>query len=107
VRVLSPRVIQYATRNHSAERADGPTGIAMHRGWSPAIGGTSPTVRGLGTIASPSTFGHGGAGSSYSWGDPESGLSFSYLSNARLDGDWHNRRLDQVSSLVHSALVEL
>jgi CubicO group peptidase (beta-lactamase class C family) len=107
VRVLSPRVIQYATRNHSAERADGPTGIAMHRGMTPAIRGTSPTVRGLGTIASPSTFGHGGAGSSYSWGDPESGLSFSYLSNARLDGDWHNRRLDQVSSLVHSALVEL
>jgi CubicO group peptidase (beta-lactamase class C family) len=107
VRVLSPRVIQYATRNHSGERADGPTGIAQHRGMTPATRGTTPTIRGLGTIASPSTFGHGGAGSSYSWGDPESGLSFTYLSNARLDGDWHNRRLDQVSSLVHSALVEL
>ena len=107
VRVLSPRVIQYATRNHSGERADGPTGIAQHRGMTPATRGTTPTVRGLGTLASPRTFGHGGAGSSYSWGDPESGLSFTYLSNARLDGDWHNRRLDQVSSLVHSALVEL
>lgn len=106
-RVLSPRVIQYATRNHSDERADGPTGIAMHRGMTPAIRGTTPTVRGLGTIAPPGTFGHGGAGSSYSWGDPESGLSFTYLSNARLEDPWHSRRLDQVSSLVHSALVEL
>jgi CubicO group peptidase (beta-lactamase class C family) len=106
-RVLSPRVIQYATRNHSGDRADGPTGIAMHRGMTPATRGTTPTVRGLGTLAPPGAFGHGGAGSSYSWGDPESGLSFSYLSNARLADPWHSRRLDQVSSLVHSALVEL
>jgi len=107
VRVLSPRVIQYATRNHSGNRTDGPSGIAQHRGMTPATRGITPTVRGLGTIASPTTFGHGGAGSSYSWGDPETGLSFTYLSNARLDGDWHNRRLDQVGSLVHSALIEL
>jgi CubicO group peptidase (beta-lactamase class C family) len=77
---------------------------------TPAVRGTGSGGRGLGTIAHPSTFGHGGAGSSYSWGDPSSALSFTYLSNARLEGadvDWHNRRLDQVSSLVHSALVEL
>lgn len=107
VRVLSPRVIQYATRNHSGDRTDGPTGIAQHRGMTPATRGTTPTVRGLGTLATPSTFGHGGAGSSYSWGDPESGLSFTYLSNTRIDSDWNNRRLDQVSGLVHSSLVEL
>ncbi|CAA9284207.1 MAG: hypothetical protein AVDCRST_MAG77-4139 [uncultured Chloroflexi bacterium] len=110
VRVLSPRVIQYATRNHTGDRTN-PEGQPMNRGMTPAVRGYSPTMRGAGTIASPSTFGHGGAGSSYSWGDPESGLSFTYLSNARLDGDpatvdWHNRRLDQVSSLLHSALVE-
>jgi CubicO group peptidase (beta-lactamase class C family) len=107
VQVLSPRVVQYATRNHSGERPDGPSGIAMHRGMTPATRGTTPTVRGLGTIASPATFGHGGAGSSYSWGDPESGLSFTYLSNARLADPWHSRRLDQVSTLVHAALVDL
>lgn len=107
VRVLSPRVIQYATRNHSGERADGPTGIIQHRGMTPATRGTTPALRGMGTIAPPSTFGHGGAGSSYSWGDPESGLSFTYLSNARLDDPWHSRRLDQVSTIVHAALVEL
>lgn len=107
VRVLSPRVIQYATRNHSGERADGPTGIAQHRGMTPATRGTTPTLRRMGTIAPPSTFGHGGAGSSYSWGDPESGLSFTYLSNARLEDPWHSRRLDQVSTIVHASLVEL
>ena len=36
-------------------------------------------IRGLGTIASPRTFGHGGVGSSYCWADPDSGLSFAYL----------------------------
>lgn len=107
VRVLSPRVVQYATRNHSGERPDGPSGVAMHRGMTPATRGTTPTVRGLGTIAPPATFGHGGAGSSYSWGDPESGLSFTYVSNARLADPWHSRRLDQVSTLVHAALVDL
>ena len=107
VRVLSPRVIQYATRNHTGERVDGPTGIAMHRGMTPATRGTSPALRGLGTIAPPATFGHGGAGSSYSWGDPESGLSFTYLSNARLEDPWHIRRMDQLSNIAHAALVEL
>jgi len=106
VRVLSPRIIQYATGSRTGDRVDPVTGAVQNRGMTPSIRGDTPSVRGLGTIAPPRTFGHGGAGSSYSWGDPDSGLSFTYLSNARLDGDWHNRRLDQVSSLVHSALAE-
>ena len=56
-------------------------------------------------IASPGTFGHGGAGSSYSWADPDSGVSFSYLTNSRAPEPWHSVRLDQVSNLVHSAIV--
>ena len=106
-RVLGPRVIQFATRNHTGDRVDENMGMPMHRGMGPHVRGLTPTIRGLGTIASPTTFGHGGAGTSYSWGDPESGVSFSYLSNCMAPEPWHSVRLDKVSNIVHSSIVEL
>ena len=105
-RVLSPRVVQLATRNHTGERLDELQGVAMHRGLGVYVRGTEGGARALGTLAAPRTFGHGGAGSSQSWGDPDSGLSFCYLSNLR-HGAWHNQRMDKLSNLVHAALVEL
>ena len=105
-RLFSPRLIQWVTRNHSGDRIDEAFGIPMHRGLGPHVRGTTPVIRGLGSIATPSTFGHGGAGTSYSWADPESGLSFTYLTNGRIDDPWHSRRLDQISSLAHASLVE-
>lgn len=106
-RVLGPRVIQFATRNHTGDRVDENMGMPMHRGLGPHVRGLTPTIRGLGSIASPSTFGHGGAGTSYSWADPESGVSFSYLTNCMAPEPWHSIRLDQVSNIVHSSIVEL
>ena len=106
-RVLGPRVIQFATRNHTGDRVDENMGMPMHRGLGPHVRGLTPTIRGLGTIASPTTFGHGGAGTSYSWGDPESGVSFSYLTNCMAPEPWHSARLDRVSNIVHSSIVEL
>jgi CubicO group peptidase (beta-lactamase class C family) len=108
-RVLSPRVVRYATRNHTEGRIDNATGLFMNRGLGPSVRGTCASgaqIRGLGTIAPPGTFGHGGAGSSYSWADPESGLSFSYLSNTRHEDPFNSQRLDRISSLAHAALVE-
>ncbi len=104
-RVLSPRVVQLATRNHTGERLDELQGVAMHRGLGVYVRGTEGGTRALGTLAAPRTFGHGGAGSSQSWGDPDSGLSFTYLSNTR-HGAWHDQRMDKLSNLVHAALVE-
>lgn len=104
-RVLSPRVVQLGTRNHTGERLDELQGVAMHRGLGVYIRGTEGGSRALGTLAPPRTFGHGGAGSSQSWGDPDSGLSFTYLSNVR-HGAWHDQRVDKLSNLVHAALVE-
>jgi CubicO group peptidase (beta-lactamase class C family) len=106
VRILSPRTVQYVTRNHVGDRIDENFGFPMHRGLGPHVRGTTPLIRGLGTIASPTTFGHGGAGSSYSWADPESGLSFTYLANARSEEPWHSVRLDRISNLAHATLVE-
>ena len=106
-RVLAPRTIQFGTRNHTGDRVDENMGMPMHRGMGPHVRGLTPTIRGLGTLASPTTFGHGGAGTSYSWADPESGVSFSYLTNCMAPEPWHSVRLDQVSNIVHSSIVEL
>ena len=106
-RVLAPRTIQFAARNHTGDRVDENMGMPMHRGMGPHVRGLTPTIRGLGTLASPATYGHGGAGTSYSWADPESGVSFSYLTNCMAPEPWHSARLDQVSNIVHSSIVEL
>lgn len=103
-RLLSPRLVQYVTRNFTADRVDGYMGMPMHRGLGPHLRGTTASIRGLGSLASPRTFGHGGVGSSYCWGDPESGVSFAYLSNSRMPDPWHSQRMDAISNLVHSAI---
>ena len=105
VRIVSPRTIRFVTQNFTGERVDLSSGYAMHRGLGPAVRGTSEIMRGMGSLAHPATFGHGGAGSSYSWADPESGVSFCFLSNARLVEDAHDARMDILSSMVHAAIV--
>ena len=38
-------------------------------------------LRGMGRTVGPRTFGHNGAGGQIAWGDPDTGLSFCYLTN--------------------------
>jgi CubicO group peptidase (beta-lactamase class C family) len=105
-RFCSPRMVQYVTRNFTAERPDNGMGdIAMHRGLGPHSRGVSEVIRGLGSIAHPSTFGHGGVGSSYCWADPDSGVSFAYISNSKQPDPWHSRRLELISNCVHAAIL--
>ena len=105
VRMFSPRLVAYVTKNHTGERGDDQmAGIPMHRGLGPHVRGESDRIRGLGTLAAPETFGHGGAGTSYSWADPESGVSFSYLTNFVQPDPFHSARLDRVANLVHAAI---
>jgi len=104
VRLLSPRTIQYVTRNFTDERVDLYMGMPMHRGLGPHVRGTTPGIRGLGSLAAPATFGHGGVGSSYCWADPDSGVSFAYLSNSRVPDPWHSERLERISNLAHTAI---
>jgi CubicO group peptidase (beta-lactamase class C family) len=104
-RIVSPRLLQYAIRNHTGDRVDEFMGMPMHRGLGPHLRGTTENVRGLGGFASPRAFGHGGVGTSYCWGDPDSGVSFAYITNNRIPDPWHSKRLDQVANLVHTAIV--
>ncbi|WP_422001043.1 serine hydrolase domain-containing protein [Reyranella sp.] len=104
-RLVSPRTLQYAIRNHTGDRVDAFMGMPMHRGLGPHLRGTTANVRGLGGLAHPGVFGHGGVGTSYCWGDPESGVSFAYITNNRIPDPWHSRRLDLVANLVHAAIL--
>jgi CubicO group peptidase (beta-lactamase class C family) len=104
VRLFSPRLIQYVTRNVTGDMVDGYMGMPMHRGLGPHLRGTTDGIRGLGTLAAPRTFGHGGVGSSYCWADPDSGVSFAYFTNSRVPDPWHSQRMDVISNLVHAAI---
>jgi len=104
VQLLSPRTLAYAIRNYTDERVDEFMGMAMHRGLGPHVRGHTVGMRGLGSLASPRAYGHGGVGTSYCWADPDSGLSFAYITNSRVPDPWHSVRLDQVSNLVHAAI---
>jgi CubicO group peptidase (beta-lactamase class C family) len=104
-RMFSPRLVGYVTKNHTGELGDHQMGgIPMHRGLGPHVRGDSDRIRGLGTIAAPQTFGHGGAGTSYSWADPTSGVSFTYLTNFVAPEPFHSARLDRIANLVHAAI---
>ena len=104
-RIFSPRTIEYAIRNYTGDRVDEYMGIPMHRGLGPHLRGSTPTIRGMGSYAHPLTFGHGGVGSSYCWADPNSGVSFAYITNCRIPDPWHSWRLDRISNFVHAAIV--
>ncbi len=105
-RIVSPRMVQYVTRNFTGDRVDHYMGMPMHRGLGPHSRGHTENIRGLGSLASPRTFGHGGVGSSYCWADPDSGVSFAYLTNSRVPDPWHSRRLDIVSNCIHGAIED-
>ena len=103
-RLLSRRLIEFVTRNHTGDMHDSGMHMPMHRGLGVHVRGLTDKIRGLGGIGSPRTFGHGGVGSSYCWADPDSGVSFAYITNSKIPDPWHSRRLDLVANLVHSAI---
>ena len=104
VRLLSPDTLAYAIQNHTADRVDEFMGMPMHRGLGPHLRGSTAVIRGLGSDAPANAFGHGGVGTSYCWADPNSGVSFAYLTNSRVPEPWHSQRLNEVSNLVHAAI---
>ncbi|WP_187830356.1 serine hydrolase domain-containing protein [Siccirubricoccus phaeus] len=105
VRILAPRTLEFVTRNFTGDRIDEYMGLPMCRGIGPHSRGEYPVARGLGAIAHPRTFGHGGVGSSYCWADPTSGVSFAFFSNCRQGNEWHEARMDVLSNLAHMAIL--
>ena len=115
-RILSPAMIDYASRNHTGELPNQLWNYTVGlRGWAPfpAYIGLGFFLRGgrltpgpWGALNSPSTFGGIGAGSTAFWIDPVRELSFAFLSTGLLEDSHHLERVARLSDLVVAALVD-
>ncbi len=78
-----PETLADATGHVRCTFRDPMTSAPVNRSIGVIIRGDDDQVhlRGLGRTVSPRAFGHNGAGGQVAWGDPESGLSFVYLTN--------------------------
>ena len=114
-RILSPAMIDLATRNHTGDRPNSLLDYTIQlRGWAPfpASIGLGFFVRGdaiipgpFGNLSTPRTFGGLGAGSTGFWIDPVRDLTFSFLSTGLMEDSHHVERLSRLSDVVVAALV--
>jgi len=104
-RIAAPSTLQFLKRDFSQEAVDQRFNCPMHYGLGLFGRGTSPYVQGMGNMASPRTFGHTGWGCSISWANPDTGLSFTFVSNARQPDPWSNRRYEILSNMIHSSVI--
>lgn len=76
-------VLADATSRVRVNLVDVMSGVAANRGLGVVIAGGDGNAarRGFGHHCSPRAFGHNGAGGQIAWADPETGLTFSYLTN--------------------------
>jgi CubicO group peptidase (beta-lactamase class C family) len=86
--IWNPAVLADGTGTVRCTFPDPVRGMSANRSRGLMIAGEAPDalLRGFGHGQSPRTFGHDGAGGQVAWADPDSGLSFSYLTNG-LDAD--------------------
>jgi len=78
-----PAVLADATGRIRVTLPDPMLGHASNRSLGLIIAGDDgrSALRGMGHRVSPRTFGHNGAGGQIAWADPETGISFAYLTN--------------------------
>jgi CubicO group peptidase (beta-lactamase class C family) len=113
-RLLSPALMRLATTNHTGLRPNRLWNYARElRGWGefPAFIGLTFWLRGtgifptpFGTLASPGTFGHPGAGSTIYWVDPERALTFVLLTAGLIEETRSVERFQRVADLVFASL---
>ena len=74
--------VRRATRIRTGGLKDPTTGRIANRGLGVVVsGGDDRLFRSFGATNSPLAFGHAGVGGQIGWGDPETGLSFAFLTN--------------------------
>lgn len=113
VRLLSPRLIDVATRNQTGDRPNELfKPLALSRGWEPApaylsigffLRGEAMCHHHFGTLTSPRTFGNFGAGSSLYWVDPERDMTFVLLSAGVMNEAENIERCQRLSDIAVSA----
>ena len=114
-RIISPAIIELATRNWTGEKPNEMYKTLSHRrGWRPfpAYMGLGFALRGpginhhlYGTLCSPETFGNYGAGSALFWVDPVREISFAFLSAGVMNGGDNFERFQRLSDIVTSAAI--
>ncbi|HZZ48751.1 MAG TPA: serine hydrolase domain-containing protein [Pseudonocardia sp.] len=114
-RLLSPAMLEWATRNHTGELPNGLFDYTIDsRHWpifpgSIGVGffvrGDAPTHGPLPLLASPRTFGGWGAGSTCFWIDPTRDLSFTLLTSGLMADDRHVERTRRLGDAVLAALT--
>lgn len=114
-RILAPATVRLATTNHTGLRPNLLWSYARElRGWDdfPAFVGLTFWLRGegvfpapFGTLASPGTFGHLGAGTTMFWVDPERELVCVCLTAGAIEETRSMERFQRLSDLVHAAVV--
>jgi CubicO group peptidase (beta-lactamase class C family) len=115
VRVLSPATIESVQVNRTGDEPNSLWAYAeVMRGWAPfpanlGLGfflrgdGIFPTP--FGQLASPSTFGGFGAGSSAFWIDPATDVTYAFLSSGLMEDSYSVERHMRLADVVHAALV--
>jgi CubicO group peptidase (beta-lactamase class C family) len=113
VRVLSPALLDQATLNRTGDRPNELyKQLALSRGWAPypAYIGLGFSLRGdaichhqFGTLSSPRTFGHAGAGSALFWVDPKLDLTFVCLTAGVMNEADNVERFQRLSDLAIAA----
>ena len=115
VRILSPAIIELATRNWTGDKPNELyKTLANRRGWNPypAYMGLGFAVRGpgvhhaiYGTLCSPQTYGNYGAGTALFWVDPVRGVTFAFLSAGVMNGGDNIERFQRLGDIVTSAAI--
>ncbi len=114
-RILSPAILQLATRNWTGEKPNELyKAVANRAGWRPypAYMGLGFAIRGhgmhhaiYGTLCSPETFGNYGAGSVLFWVDPVREITFAFLSAGVMGQAPNIERFQRLCDIVTSAAI--
>jgi len=116
VRILSPQMIRLATANFTGEHPNGIwTGHREMRHWPafPAFLGLGFYLRGhgvipncFGTLNSPRTYGHAGAGSTLYWVDPDYDMTFVAFTAGLLEESYSADRWQRLSNVAIASIVD-
>ena len=111
LRLFSPRMVAYVTRNHTGEQRDtrpleaGEPDEPVRMGLGVTVCDGAASRFRMGSLARPGTFGHSGGPNGFAWSDPHSGVSLVYLnSNSFIPRAWGRNRDDRISDIVHAAI---
>jgi CubicO group peptidase (beta-lactamase class C family) len=100
-RILEAETVEAATALQIHVDHDGTLGVP--RRYAMGVGRAGTPTDSYGAIAPPSTFGHGGLGSSISWADPEAGLAMAYVTNGIREGYEQRVRANEMGDAVRRA----